>query len=178
MRWIPRGILTLRRRTDHSSASVSSALVNFPIANLASRQRQVSESDLPAWRGGVIDTPRDPAQRMISAMVSGPQFRAFTRQSKVTPCRKDAGGTQFSFGGLSPVISAANSFKTFSARTLSSQGSAFSPPATPFGTRGTAYLAAPKQVLIVNTDAASSRSAGASRGRRAAVLLRVVICAH
>jgi hypothetical protein len=87
------------------------------------------------------------------------------------------GGTQFPFGGLSPVISAANSFNTFNARTLSSQGSTFFSPAAPIGTLETGSAAGPKQVLMVNTDAASSRSNG-MRERRDAMPLRVVICAY
>jgi hypothetical protein len=52
-------------------------------------------------------------------MVWGPQLRAVARRSAVSASSNSRDGSQFPFGGCSPVSSTASSFRTFCARTLS-----------------------------------------------------------
>jgi hypothetical protein len=118
------GIFELLRRTDLSNASVTSAFVSSPDMNFTSRPCQVSASDFPAWNGGGIETPRESAHRRISQAVRGPQFRVAIRRLAVISRSNALEGVQFSRGGHSPVISSANNFRTFKARTLSPQGRA------------------------------------------------------
>src|SRR4051812_39276126 len=71
-----------------------------------------------------MTTPRDSAHLTISSVVCGPQFLAVKRCLKVSFRSSSPDGAHRPFGGGSPVNSTASSFKTFSARTLSSAGSA------------------------------------------------------
>src|SRR5215469_12870671 len=108
-------------------------------------------------------------------MVRGPQLRAYKRQSNVTLRRKACDGTQSSFVGLSPVISAARSLRTLRARTLNPHALELVP--SPLAIRGPRSVVAPKQVLMVNRDTASSRATGTLRERAGATALRSLICA-
>src|SRR5262249_8453919 len=106
-------------------------------------------------------------------MVRGPQLRAYRRQSNVTLRRKACDGTQSSFVGLSPVISAARSLRTLRAPTLNPHALDLVP--SPLAIRGLRSVVAPKQVLMVNKDTGSSRATGTLRGRAGATALRALI---
>src|SRR5579883_3168154 len=119
-------------------------------------------------------TPQASAQRMISSAVIGPQLRARDSRSNVTSFRKQGGGSQFR-GGSSPVISAANSLSTLSARMLSPQGGESADGTGVLKLSPACMWATPKQVLIVASETASVPVACASRGLSGAMPLRALI---
>lgn len=129
MVWNAVGIRTLLRRIDFCNASIASELVSVPAEPLAITRAHISDNDPTAGNNGLIVTPQPCAQQMISRVVRGPQLRAMASRSAVSARSSSRVGAQVPFGGCSPVSSAASSFSTFWARTLS----VFIGPGTRFG---------------------------------------------
>jgi len=123
------------RRADRSSASAISALLNSSAEDLATISRHIADNDLPAWNGRWMVTPCDLAHPIISSAVRGPQFRATARSLKRSFRSSSPVGIHLPLGGASPVISTANSFKTFSARVLNGSDRAAGSVETLFGIR-------------------------------------------
>jgi hypothetical protein len=163
------------RRADRSSASAISALLNSPLEDLATISRHIADNDLPAWNGRAMATPFDLAQPMISSAVRGPQFRAAERSLKRSFRSNSLGGIHLPRGGSFPVISAASSLRTFSARVLNELDRSTGSSVTLFGIREGLFNRAPKSgpCSAVTARAGNSR---ASWTRPVPARRRHVVC--